>query len=296
MYVANAASPDPNAAPGTVDVISTPSANIVTNVLTVGRNPVAMAETPDGKELYVVNNGENNVSHIHSVDKTQAPTIAVGTSPILAYPRSDNQKIFVLNQVSGTISTINTLDDTIAGAVAVDAGANFMIYDSHLNRLYVTSSTGSLFVYDAAPASPVLLKQIAVPGAGDCATCVPVAVAALPDGTRVYVGSAIETTDTTKCVQIVGSLPVNCYVTQVTVIDAVNLSIRPASATSPNPFPVPTPSATVLAGAPVLPQTACTSTRFRLSSPRPPTAAAFFSRPVTQVAYPQSKPRMTPTS
>jgi YVTN family beta-propeller protein len=266
MYVANATSPDPNAAAGTVDAINTASiANVVTFVIPVGRNPVAMAETPDGKELYVVNQGDNNVSHIHTIDKTFTAPIPVGSSPSLAYARNDNQKIFVLNQGSGTITTINTLDDSIAGTVGADAGANFMIYESHRNRLYVTSSTGSLFVYDAATSSPVLLKQITVPGVGDCALCVPLSVTALPDGTRVYVGSASETTDTTKCVQVVGAPPVNCYVTQVTVIDALSLAIRAGSATSPNPFPIPTPSATVLAGAPVLAQAGCASTRFRLS-------------------------------
>jgi hypothetical protein len=279
MYVANATSPDPNAAAGTVDAINTAGASVVTTVITVGINPVAMAETPNGRELYVVNQREvglpaGSVTHIHTVDKTKEPaSVAVGSLPTLAYARSDNQKIFVLNQGSGTITTINTLDDSIAGTVPADAGANFMIYDSHLNRLYVTSSTGSLFVYDAAPSTPldplmqipVLLKQIIVPGAGDCAQCVPVSVAALPDGTRVYVGSAFETTDSTKCVQVVGALPVNCYLTQITVIDAASLTIKTGSATAPNPFPVPTPSATVLAGAPVLAQAGCATTRFRLS-------------------------------
>jgi YVTN family beta-propeller protein len=269
MYVANAASPDANAGPGTVNVITT-SGNVVSFVIPVGRNPVAMAETPNpnlpfNRELYVVNQGDNNVSHIHALDKSVVGTIPVGATPSLAYARSDNQKIFVFNQGSGTITTINTLDDSVAGTVGADAGANFMIYDSHLNRLYVTSSTGSLFVYDAAAASAVLMKQIAIPGAGDCAQCVPASVAALPDGTHVYVGSAFETTDSSKCVQVVGALPVNCYLTQVTVIDAASLTARTGTATAPNPFPVPTPTATVLAGAPVLAQAGCATTRFRLS-------------------------------
>jgi len=272
MYVATATSPNPNAAVGQIDVIAT-SNNVVTTSIPVGINPVAMAETPDGKELYVVNQSDGNVTHIHTVDKSVAPTspVAVGASPSLAYARNDNQKIFVLNQGGGTISTINTvasgagLEDTIAGTTNADSGADYMIYDNRRNRLYVTSSTGSLFVYDATPAAPVLLKQIAIPGAADCPQCVPVFVVAIPDGTRVYVGSAFETTDSTKCAQIVGGPAVNCYLTQVTVIDAGNLTIRTGSATAPNPFPVPTPTATVFAGAPVLAQAGCATTRFRLS-------------------------------
>ncbi len=280
MYVANASSPDPNAGPGTVNVITT-SSNTVTFVVPVGRNPVAMAETPNAnlplnRELYVANQGDNNVTHIHALDKTLAGTIPVGAAPSLAYARSDNQKIFVFNQGSGTITTINTLDDSIPGTVGADAGANFMIYDSHRNRLYVTSSSGSLFAYDAAPSVPVLLKQIAIPGAGDCAQCVPVSVTALSDGTKVYVGSALETTNSTKCVQVVGAAPVNCYLTQVTVLDAASLTIRTGTATGPNPFPVPTPTATVLAGAPVLAEAGCATTRFRLSLAAAPDGSRVF--------------------
>jgi len=270
MYVATATSPDPNAAAGQVDVVTT-ATNVFTTSIPVGIHPVAMAETPDGKELYVVNQQDGNVTHIHTVDKSTAAAIPVGASPSLAYARNDNQKIFVLNQGSGTISTINTvaagagLEDTIAGTVNADGGANYMIYDSRRNRLYVTSSTGSLFVYDATPSAPVLLKQIAIPGAGDCAQCMPVSVTALADGTRVYVGSAFETTDSTKCAQVVGGPAVNCYLTQVIVIDANSLTLRASSAAAPNPFPVPTPTATVPAGAPVLAQAGCATTRFRLS-------------------------------
>jgi len=267
MYVANVSRADPTGAAGTVAAISAGSiGNVVTNVIGVGKNPVAMAETPDGKELYVVDRGDSNVTNIHAVDRTVAPgSIAVDASPSLAYARSDNQKIYVLNQGSGTITTINTLDDSIAGTVSADAGDNFMIYDSHLNRLYVTSSTGSLYVYNAAVSAPTLLKQIPVPGASDCAQCTPVSVAALPDGSRVYVGSAVETTDSTKCVQPVGGPPVNCYLTQVTVIDALNLTAKTGSGTAPNPIPVPTPTSTAPAGVPVLLEANCATARFRLS-------------------------------
>jgi hypothetical protein len=109
------------------------------------------------------------------------------------------------------------------------------------------------------------MKQIAIPGAGDCAQCVPVSVAALPDGTRVYVGSAIEATDTTKCTQPIGLPAVNCFLTQVTVVDAVGLTLRNSSTTSPNPIPVPTASATVPPGSPVYTEANCASVRFRVS-------------------------------
>lgn len=269
-YIASPSSPSATAAPGIVVAIGT-SNLVVSASIPVGRNPVAMAETPNGQELYVVNQADADVTHIHTVDRSVVtPTIPVGPSPSLAYARGDNQRIYVLNQ--GSITTISTFDDSIVNgaATAVDSGANFMAYDSHLNRLYVTSSSGFLYVYNAAvdPGStgaPFLMKQIAIPGAGDCAQCVPVSVAALPDGTRVYVGSAIEATDTTKCTQPIGLPAVNCFLTQVTVVDAVGLTLRNSSTTSPNPIPVPTASATVPPGSPVYTEANCASVRFRVS-------------------------------
>lgn len=269
-YIASAASPNATAAPGIVVAIGTGN-SVVSASIPVGRNPVAMAETPNGQELYVVNQADANVTHIHTVDRSVvAPTIPVGPSPSLAYARGDNQRIYVLNQ--GSITTISTFDDSVVngGATAVDSGANFMIYDSHLSRLYVTSSSGFLYVYNTAvdPGStgaPFLMKQIAIPGAGDCAQCVPISVAALLDGTRVYVGSSVETADTTKCAQPIGLPAVNCFLTQVTVVDAVNLTLRNSSATSPNPIPVPTTSASLPPGSPVYPEANCSSVRFRVS-------------------------------
>jgi YVTN family beta-propeller protein len=264
MYVANASSPDPNAAAGTVVVLSAGS-NVVSEVIPVGINPVAMAETPNGQELYVVNQGSNNVDHIHTVDRSVAPIIPVGASPTLVYARNDNQRIYVLNQGSGTITTINTLDDSIV-ATSAAAGANYMVYDSHRNRLYLTSSTNSLYIYNAGLDPPTLLKQIPIPGAADCGQCVPISVAALPDGTRAYVASAFETTDPAKCVQPIGGPQVDCYLTQVTVVDAVNLTVKTSSAAAPNPIPVPTPKASVLPGVPVFAEANCAAVRFRLST------------------------------
>ena len=53
--------------------------------------------------------------------------------------RSDSARIYVLNSGSGTVSAIDTVTDAVVGSVSVGAGANYMVYDSKLNRLYVTN-------------------------------------------------------------------------------------------------------------------------------------------------------------
>lgn len=203
VYVAN---------PGnsTVSAISTLS-NVVTNTITVGSGPVAMAETPDAKKLYVANQGDNSVSSINPPDKTVNPVITDATlsSPVWVVSRSDSQRVYVLSQGNGNLTTINTFTDQVIpppGTVSAGAGANFMLYDSHLNRLYVTNpSNNTLSIFDASPDTPVLLKQIAV-------SAQPLAVAALPDGSRVYVGSVLSNATTATL--------------QVTVINATDNSVK----------------------------------------------------------------------
>src|SRR5438105_11129205 len=62
VYVANSGN-------ATVSAISI-SSNVITSTIQVGTNPVALAETPDGKKLYVANQGSGSVTSINVIDKT----------------------------------------------------------------------------------------------------------------------------------------------------------------------------------------------------------------------------------
>src|SRR5213594_616950 len=99
VYVASGNAVPGNA--GTVSAIST-SSNVITSTIQVGTNPVALAETPDGKKLYVANQGSGFVTSINTIDKTVNPSIPTGTSPVWAVARSDSARVYVLNQGSGT--------------------------------------------------------------------------------------------------------------------------------------------------------------------------------------------------
>jgi YVTN family beta-propeller protein len=199
VYVANFAS-------DTVAAIST-STNVVVNPLIhVGTHPVALAETPDQKKLYAVNQGSGNVSSISLVDRLVVQTIATGTSPVWAVARSDSARVYVLDSGTGTVFAIDTVSDQVVGTAAAGAGANFMAYDRKLNRLYVTNPVANtVTALDIAKDPPALL--FAVPVAAS-----PVTVAALPDGSRVYVASMLSSGGTA--------------ISQVTVVNAADGSVR----------------------------------------------------------------------
>jgi YVTN family beta-propeller protein len=232
MYVANYNS-------NSVFAIST-SLNVVTNSATVGTNPVSLAEakTPNGMKLYVANQGTSqatsSISSLNTVDLSANAPVAgfTGTNPVWLVARSDGQKVYVLTQGDGQLVTIDTATDTVMASSSVGIGANFIFYDPHLNRLYVTNpTTSTVYVFSAtggANDTPTLLRAISlgaesVPCPSGCSPIAPVSVTALPDGSRFYVAS-YQTAPAGSCPDpMIGSSPA-CVIPSVAVFDANSLT------------------------------------------------------------------------
>ena len=206
-------------------------------------HPVAMAETPNTENLYVVNQGNSTVVDLSPTDLSTLATITVGATPVWAVARSDNQRVYVLTQGDGTLIPIDTNTNTILPSqtnLNVGAGANFILYDPNLNRLYVTNpTTGNVFVYATtggldlsgnANDTPKLLATISMTAGPKppCAeACSPVSVAALPDGSRFYVASY---EDEPSCSDAnVGAT--ECIVPILTVFDAPSITVKQVQST-----------------------------------------------------------------
>ncbi len=196
-----------------VGVVST-SQNALATTIPVGDNPIAVAETPDGKKLYVANNGSGTISNFNTVDRTPRNTsaLALSSAPLWISSRSDSQRVYIL-EASGVIATLDTTatagPDTVTESSFTIPGAIYMVYDVRQNRLYVPSTDLSdtvtparLAVIDVSgpqPAAPVLVKVSTVPptartASDPCATTsatalTAVAAASLPDASRVYLGA-----------------------------------------------------------------------------------------------------------
>jgi YVTN family beta-propeller protein len=225
VYVANYNS-------GSVAVINT-LLNAVTNSALVGAHPVALAETPNGNKLYVANQGSNAVSSLNTVDMSQnAVTGFSGITPVWLVSRSDSQKVYVLTQGDGQLVTIDTATDTVVNTVPVGAGANFIFYDPHLNRLYVTNpSTSTVYVFSTtggANDTPIQLSAISMtagPHPPCPSGCSPSSVTALRDGSRFYVASY---EIATSCPDSVVGSSSACLIPRLTVFDANSFAVRTA--------------------------------------------------------------------
>jgi YVTN family beta-propeller protein len=188
MYVANYGT-------NSVSAIST-NLNAVVNTGAVGTNPVAMAEIPDGLKIYVANQGSNSVSDVNPVNLTSTLVSGfTGLTPVWVVARSDNQKVYVLTQGDGQLWTIDVATDTVTSILPVGVGAEYLYYDTYLNRLYVTNPvTSAVYAFAVSGGANDTPAQIAAisfaAGSAACPSgCSPAGVTALGDGTRFYVAS-----------------------------------------------------------------------------------------------------------
>jgi hypothetical protein len=151
--------------------------------------------------------------------------------------------VYVLTQGGGQLVPIDTATNTVLPSqttLSVGAGANFLLYDPHLNRLYVTNpSTGMVYVFSAtggvdaggtANDTPTLLAAIDMKKGANAPCpngCSPVSVAALPDGSRFYVAS-YQTQAPCQDANVGGP---SCIIPLLTVFDARGLTVKTISGT-----------------------------------------------------------------
>ena len=265
--------------------------NSITLTGAVGVHPVALAETPNALNLYVVNQADGTVTDLSPTDLSTLATIPVGSTPVWAVARPDNRRVYVLTQGGGQLVPIDTATNTVLPSqtnLTVGAGANFVLYDPHLSRLFVTNpTTSTVYVFSAtggvdlggtANDTPTLLATIPM-SAGATSPCPngcsPVSVTALPDGTRFYVASyRLAAT----CPDPNVGTSVKCIIPMLTVFDSASFTAKPV----PSSLLAPVPSLSLLTSpqfaptqyalppvdscvSPVLPNTyAPGTTRFRM--------------------------------
>jgi DNA-binding beta-propeller fold protein YncE len=306
VYVANyGVENDPNCNFNTTDSVAqlNPAQSTINNIayLPSGAHPVAMVETPDAQNLYVLNQGNNTVSNLSPQDLSTQATISVGNTPAWAAMRPDSRRLYVVTQGDGQLYTIRTDTNAVIPGSPQSvggAGANFVLYDKNLNRLYVTNpNAGAVYVFDATTDPPTPMGSatgaISVPappvpantppcGGGTCSysPVMPVSVAALPDGTRFYVASYV-TASGSSCPDP-NVVAAGCVIPQVTVFDAGTLTVK--STVFPLLPPVTSPVAQVQPFAvapiafcvPVVPYTPA-SARFRMSAAAAPDSSHVYA-------------------
>jgi DNA-binding beta-propeller fold protein YncE len=272
-------SPNCNVASTDSVAIINPTTNTITQIsyLPAATHPVAMAETPNGLNLYVANQGNNTVTNLSPIDLSTQAVTPVGSEPTWIVSRVDGQRVYVVTQGDGNLWTLNAATNLVMSTQSVGgAGANFVLYDNSLNRLYVTNpNAGAVYVFDATVDPPNLLATVSIPApppcaasAGLCSAAAPVSVAALPDTTRFYVASYAISTAGIPCPDPTVTAS-QCIIPQVTVYDAntfaVKTTVFPLLSTTSTATTTNFALAPVAFCSPNIPYTPA-ATRFRMSA------------------------------
>jgi len=223
---------NPNQVVPSVGVVNTVS-NALTATAPVGNNPLAMVETVDTKKLYVANEGDSSISGLNTIDRSlrNNPLLTTNSPPLWLSARSDSQRVYVL-EGDGTLASIDTTSTAGPDSFLPDSGisvpgANTMVYDGHLNRLYIPGRS-TVAVVDVSQSTPTLLAMVTITEATNrtapdpCSTTATVTLnavtaAALPDGSRAYFGAFYEDAGGHIC-------------PQVTIINTSNNSVKAVTA------------------------------------------------------------------
>lgn len=108
---------------GTVTAISA-STLTVARTMEVGRWPRGIAVTPDGRRLYVANNGTNTVSVLDAQGGNAVATVPVGRGPTGVAIGVGGDVAYVTNMGDATVSVIDVATNTVSKTLQGFGGAS----------------------------------------------------------------------------------------------------------------------------------------------------------------------------
>ncbi|MFZ2948768.1 MAG: beta-propeller fold lactonase family protein [Desulfuromonadaceae bacterium] len=131
--------------------------------ISVGRSPQGLAVSPDGKALYVANNGAGTVSVVDISAGGVTAGILVGYNPRNIAVSPDGATLYVTNYTSGTVSVIDTATSTATNSVTVGVNPHGVAVDSSGRLLYVSNySSNTLSIIDTKTLQPVATLQTGI--------------------------------------------------------------------------------------------------------------------------------------
>ncbi len=85
-------------------------------------SPAALAVTPNGKTIFVINKGSHTVNLINTANNTIDGSISVGSTPDGVAVTPDGLTAYVANEGDNTVTTIDTATKQISRVIAVGNG------------------------------------------------------------------------------------------------------------------------------------------------------------------------------
>jgi len=126
-----------------VSVIDASTNTVNIPPIVVGKSPVGIAVTPDGKKVYVTNSDSNSVSVIDTTtNAVTVPSIAVGNNPGGIAVTPDGKKVYVANINSNSVSVIDVSTNTITTS-SISVGNGPIAFGNFITTVDVSQSVSS---------------------------------------------------------------------------------------------------------------------------------------------------------
>ena len=149
----------------------------------VYKNPLNLALTPDGRELWVACEASGTVDIVDAATLTKTAEIRVGGQPNDVTFTPDGRRAFVSNRLDDTVSVVETASRVVVGTIEVGDEPHGVLVDPQGRLLFVlNTSIDSISVVDVAT-----LKEVRRLPAGRS----PWSLACSPDGREILVTHAL---------------------------------------------------------------------------------------------------------
>lgn len=143
-----------------VKVINTTTNSVVANISVPGE-PIGLgcACSPTLDEVFVAQQGQNQVSVISGATNQVTDIVPVGQYPMAVAFDSANEDVYVANFGSDNVTIINATNNEVTGSVPVGAEPEGVTYDSANGDIYVSNSQSN-YVSVISGASEVASVQV----------------------------------------------------------------------------------------------------------------------------------------
>jgi YVTN family beta-propeller protein len=134
----------------------------------IGRRPVAVGFSHDGKFAYVVGRNSNNLIVIDTGSKAVLASVEVGNKPVALAVSLDGAKVYVANRNGSNVAVVDVSTPAapiLLAQIPVGEEPEGIVLLNGGTKLYVTSKeTNSVWVFEALSGPPYLslLKTVAV--------------------------------------------------------------------------------------------------------------------------------------
>jgi YVTN family beta-propeller protein len=147
------------------------------------KNPLNLALTPEGKELWITCEASASVAVVDTATRLKVAEVAVGGQPNDVCFTPDGKKAFISNRLDDRVSVVDVAAHQVVRTVEVGDEPHGVLVDQQGKRLYVlNTSIDSISVFDVAT-----LKEVNRLSASRS----PWSLALSPDGKAIYVTHAL---------------------------------------------------------------------------------------------------------